>query len=155
MDCEWMKVPSFYPDPLPVPLHLETEQCRLRALTPEDAVKDHDALLASRTYLRIWSQSAWPEDGFSVEQNRADLDRHYRMHQARAAFTFTIMDRFEGSCLGCLYMHSLRQAMKDLRASESDIARLCTSTDVYVRFWTRTLKGSTRYLVQAHCAQQR
>jgi hypothetical protein len=94
----------------PVPRGLRTTDLSLVRLTAAHAASDHEALMASRTYLRAWSDSDWPADGFSIAQNREELAWHDEEHEARVAFAFSIQDD-DGRVLGCLYLRPLRDML--------------------------------------------
>jgi hypothetical protein len=76
----------------------------MRALRASDAERDYDAVMSSTAMLRAWSQSAWPADDFTLAQNLEDLERHEREHEAREAFTYTVLDPAGARCLGCVYL---------------------------------------------------
>ncbi len=52
---------------------LGSDEFVLRPVTVDDAEADHAAVMDAQTQLRLWSQSDWPADDFTVEENRADL----------------------------------------------------------------------------------
>ncbi|GAB4215614.1 MAG: hypothetical protein OHK0022_55750 [Roseiflexaceae bacterium] len=79
---------AWYPPDARVPAELRTTRLWLRPLGVADTERDYDALMSSAAHLRLWSQSSWPADDFTLAQNRADLERHEGEHQAREAFTF-------------------------------------------------------------------
>ena len=64
----------------------------LARLTAAHAERDHAALMASVAYLRRWSDSDWPADDFSVAENREELGWHDEEHEARIAFTYSVLD---------------------------------------------------------------
>ena len=74
--------------------------------------RDFDAVISSRSLLRAWSQSEWPADGFTLEENLNDLQMHERDHLHKEAFTFAIMD--DTMCLGCIYLKPLEREIIDL-----------------------------------------
>jgi hypothetical protein len=88
----------------PVPAELRTSEFVLRPITAEDAAMDHDAVMETREYLRLWEQSSWPEDGFTVEANRADLVDLEQRHAAGRACTYTVLDPLGTESLGCVYV---------------------------------------------------
>ncbi|MFF1571303.1 GNAT family N-acetyltransferase [Leifsonia sp. NPDC058292] len=87
-----------------VPVGLRTTEFVLRPITADDAEKDHAALMETREELRLWEQSTWPEDDFTVEANRADLAGLAERHADRRAFTYTVLAPDENECLGCVYV---------------------------------------------------
>ncbi|WP_152024536.1 hypothetical protein [Tessaracoccus flavescens] len=56
-----------------LPERLVIDEFVLRPVTVDDAEADHAAVMDARTQLRLWSQSDWPADDLTVEENRADL----------------------------------------------------------------------------------
>jgi hypothetical protein len=76
----------------------------LRPITADDAELDHAAVMESREYLRGWEQTGWPEDDFTVDANREDLEKLEQRHAAREAFTYTVTNPAETECLGCVYL---------------------------------------------------
>lgn len=95
---------SFTHPAQPVPARLETEDFVLRPITAADAELDHAAVMETRQALRLWEQSTWPADDFTVEQNRADLADLERRHAEHRAFTYTVLDHAGAECLGCVYL---------------------------------------------------
>jgi hypothetical protein len=88
----------------PVPPELKTEEFALRPIAADDAEMDYAAVMATREYLRLWRQSSWPEDDFTVEANRKDLVDLEERHAAHRAFTYTVLDPAGTTCLGCVYV---------------------------------------------------
>ncbi|QSB05750.1 GNAT family N-acetyltransferase [Natronoglycomyces albus] len=102
----------FFTDPdREVPPGLATDTFRLRPITAADAEMDHAAVMESRDYLRLWEQSSWPEDDFTVEANRADLENLEQRHSERLAFTYTVLNPAETECLGCVYLFATASPM--------------------------------------------
>src|SRR5262249_33102868 len=102
----------------------------LRPLRVTDAERDYAAVMASAEQLRAWSQASWPEDDFTLEQNREDLRRHEREHGERVAFTFTVLDPTGAECLGGVYFQPLRPEAASLGERSRHVAS--------VSFWVRT-----------------
>lgn len=92
-----------FPD-VPVPAGLRAAGFVLRPIVAADAEADFRAVVETREHLRAWQQSAWPEDDFTVEANRADLAGLEERHAAHRAFTYTVLDPAGTECLGCVYV---------------------------------------------------
>jgi len=120
---------TFYPDGEPVPTEYRTARLFLRPLCASDAELDYDAVMSSAAMLRSWSQSAWPADDFTLAKNLEDLERHEREHEAREAFTFTVLDPAGTRCLGCVYLAPIPEAARPLCAGAAHPVR--------VGFWVR------------------
>lgn len=116
---------QFYPEDAIVPKGLITEEFHLRPLRRSDAEIDYAAVMDSKSMLRIMSQSEWPPDDFTLAMNWRDLWGHERDHEKRIAFTYTVLDPTETTCLGCVYIDHL----KDGPMKGDNVALL--------RFWIR------------------
>ncbi|MEP6843215.1 MAG: N-acetyltransferase [Pseudolysinimonas sp.] len=88
----------------PVPAELRTADFVLRPIVADDAEMDHAAVMETRDHLRLWEQSSWPEDGFTVEANRLDLVGLEQRHAEHRAFTYTVLNPAGTECLGCVYV---------------------------------------------------
>ncbi len=88
----------------PVPAELRTDEFVLRPIVAGDTELDYAAVMETREYLRLWRQSTWPEDDFTVEANRKDVIDLEERHAARRAFTYTVLDPDGTRCLGCVYV---------------------------------------------------
>jgi len=102
-----------------------------------DAEKDHAAVMETRESLRLWEQSTWPEDDFTVDANRLDLVELEERHADRRAFTYTVLNPDGDECLGCVYV---------FQTSASFLARSAVApigdddwdqVDAVVYFWVR------------------
>ncbi|MHA2250693.1 MAG: GNAT family N-acetyltransferase [Candidatus Kariarchaeaceae archaeon] len=124
---------AFYPIHQPVPAQLIAEEFQLRPLLASDVEKDYEAVIATRERnLRI-SNGRWPKEGFTLEENLEDLQRHEKEQLERIAFTFTVMDPKDQLCLGCIYIKRPSKEMAEFYY-END-----KSTD-YVAFLTYWLR---------------
>lgn len=101
----------FYPDDAPIPTELRTDAFLLRPLRASDAALDYAAVMASRDLLHLRSGGSWPRDGFTLDENRADLEEHERDFRERAGFTYTVMNPDESECLGCVYVYPLARIL--------------------------------------------
>jgi hypothetical protein len=92
------------------PERLRTRQMALEPLKPEHAELDYAAFMGSREHLRRTLQwGNWPGDDATVEENRADLERHWREHQANEAYTYAVLAPDRSRSLGCVYLKPLPQ----------------------------------------------
>ncbi len=127
---------KFIPENFNAPELLRTDEFIVRPLQTSDVELDYDAVMSSKEMLRVKTQSDWPADGFTIEDNLEDLERHEIKHHDRKAFTFTIMNPDQSFCLGCVYFNPLSQELSDLKIcdeadSKSEI--FCAS----ITFWVR------------------
>jgi RimJ/RimL family protein N-acetyltransferase len=95
---------SFVPDSFQVPATLETDRFRLRMLSVDDVEKDYEAVIESRELLHAQFGGPWPREGFTLQENLADLERHQREFEQREAFAYTVVSLDESRVLGCVYI---------------------------------------------------
>ena len=126
----------FYPPDVPIPSELKAAEFILRPLLATDVELDYDAVMSSKEMLRVWEQSDWPVDGFSLADNLEDLERHEREHLEGTAFTFTVMNPTETECLGCVYIRPLKVNLNYMGASEADLADVAEN-EACACFWAR------------------
>ena len=119
------------------PEGFRTDSYLVRPLFVSDAELDHEALMASKDILRLWEQSTWPEDDFSVDANRRDIERMAAAQRRGERFTYTVLTPDEGRCLGCIYV--MAPEMKWLRSAEPVTVDGTDWVDVdaTVSFWIR------------------
>jgi RimJ/RimL family protein N-acetyltransferase len=92
---------GFAPPPPPI-----TERVRLEALGPEHAELDPAAAPSSREHLqRTLRWGEWPSPDMTVEENRADLERHEAEYAAREAYAYTVLTPDGARCVGCVYVN--------------------------------------------------
>ncbi len=121
----------------PVPHGMRTEDFVLRPILASDAERDHAAVMETRVELRLWEQTAWPEDDFTVEANRADLEDLERRHSERRAFTYTVLDPAGDVALGCVYVFPIDATfLTKAEVSPRGDARW-EDLDAVVYFWMR------------------
>lgn len=89
----------------PVPAELETPEFVVRPIVVDDVELDYAAVMDTREHLRLWRQSTWPEDDFTLEDNRKDLVEMEERHLAGRAFNYTVLDPGRTQCLGCVYVY--------------------------------------------------
>jgi hypothetical protein len=95
---------AFLPEQFVVPVEWRTKDLWLRVLRPDVTDLDFDALMESRERLRLWSDSTWPSDDFTLQENERDLIEHEREWEAREAFAYTVLDPGGLRCEGCVYI---------------------------------------------------
>ena len=119
----------FVPDGFEPPLALDAESFRLEPLGAEHNERDYAAwsssvehILASPGY---GPDSTWPHP-MSLEENRADLERHARDFTERTGFTYTVLDP-DDDVVGCVYVYPASDEVHDahvqswVRASRAEL----------------------------------
>ncbi len=127
---------SFYPADAVVPVELRTDHVLLRMLRADDVDLDYDAVVSSRAILWLRSDGGWPREGFTREENLADLERHEAEHRERAAFTYTVMNPTETECLGCVYIIPFTRLLERAGADEQ-LKAAVREDEAAVSFWVR------------------
>lgn len=120
--------------PDPIPEYLEHETFCFEVLHPKHVELDFQALMKSKDFLRRWSNSAWPEDHFKVEDNLIDLEWHYEEFKEKTAFTYTILNQENTNCLGCIY---IRPVSSIPSLSPKDKAKL-DPFQFFISYWVIT-----------------
>jgi|GEM_PF-264309 len=87
------------------PLELMTQHFKLRPLTTEHTERDFDAVMETRERLQASAANGWPRPGFTLAENRADLERHQQEFEAGIAFAYTVLNQDESRVLGCVYLN--------------------------------------------------
>lgn len=121
----------------PVPTGLATAEFVLRPIVADDAEKDHAAVMETRGELRLWEQSPWPADDFTVAANRQDLIGLEERHAARRAFTYTVLDPGGRECLGCVYVFTTDASFLAQSTVTAVGDEVWADVDVVVYFWAR------------------
>lgn len=137
---------------LDVPAGLTTDEFVLRPIVAADAEMDHAAVMESREYLRTWEQSSWPEDDFTVDANRQDLEKLERRHTSHEAFTYTVTDPAGTECLGCVYIMATDARMFAGATITPAADRQWDDYGATVYFWVRRSRlaaGTDRALLDA------
>jgi hypothetical protein len=121
----------FVPADFVVPLRLETPEFRLEPLGPRHNDADFSAWSSSIEHIRAtpgWEGSSWPRE-MTLEENRADLQRHADDFENRSGFTYTVLEP-GGDVVGCVYIYPARDDSHDvqvsswLRASRAELDRV-------------------------------
>jgi len=108
----------FVPEDFVVPLHLEAPQFRLEPLGPDHNRSDYDAWSSSLEHIQAtpgWAGSSWPHE-MTLEENRADLQRHADDFENRSGFTYTVLDQ-SGDVVGCVYIYPAPDESHDAHVS--------------------------------------
>ena len=127
---------TFYPEHVHVPEVLSTDAFLVRPLRASDVELDYDAVISSRAELWLRSGNTWPREGFTLEENLADLVQHEQEHLAGLVFTFTVMNPTETECLGCIYINPLAPMLRKAGANEEQCAHV-GEHEAWVTFWVR------------------
>jgi len=116
---------------------MENALFTIRPVTLDDVQLDYEAVMESREFLRLWEQSTWPEDDFTVEANRDDIEKMVGWFEDGYAFGYTVMNPDETECLGCVYVFAPDARMYE-GAEVTQVGDLAWSdVEATVYFWAR------------------
>lgn len=117
---------TFVPDDFDVPQGLDVGWARLRPLRVEDNEGDFAAWQSSTDHIRStpgFDGRPWPQPGYTLDRNRADLQEHQTDFATRRGFTYTVVEP-DGLVIGCVYIYPPTAADFD-------------GADAHVRSWVR------------------
>lgn len=95
---------------------------------------DHTAVMKSKKILRIWSQSDWPEDDFSLEQNKEDLGHHVEDNVNHTAYGYMIYSIDRKVCYGSLYVNPILPVLENYMVDSAE-ENLIRSKDARIDYW--------------------
>jgi hypothetical protein len=133
----------FVPSRFVVPLALETEQFRLEPLGPQHNEQDYDAWTSSMEHIAAtpgFTESSWPHQ-MTLDENRADLQRHADDFLNRKGFTYTVLDPASRDVIGCVYIYPSPNSDDDARVLSwvrASHAHLDTALWLAVSEWLET-----------------
>jgi hypothetical protein len=116
---------EFVPRDFDVPRRLETPQFVLEPLGPRHNEQDYDAWTSSMGHIAAtpgWGDSRWPRE-MTLDENRADLQRHADDFRNRRGFTYTVLDPASRNVIGCVYIYP-RAGSDDRAESDADARAL-------------------------------
>ena len=123
-----MTAEFFVPPDFVVPRRLETAQFVLEPLGPQHNDADYAAWSTSIEHIHGtpgWEDSTWPRS-MTLDENRADLERHASDFENRTGFTYTVLSP-KGDVIGCVYIYPSKKEAVDaevhswVRASDADL----------------------------------
>jgi hypothetical protein len=79
----------------------------LEPLGPQHNEADYAAWSSSIEHIRAtpgYPDGRWPRE-MTLDENRADLERHARDFETRRGFTYTVLDPASRDVIGCLYIY--------------------------------------------------
>lgn len=101
---------EFIPAGFEPPHRLTAPGMELEPLGPEHNERDYAAWTSSMEHIRAtpgFVGGRWPHE-MTLEENRADLERHARDFAERRGFTYTVREPGDGDVIGCLYIYPLK-----------------------------------------------
>jgi hypothetical protein len=127
----------------PVPVGLRTDEFVLRPIVADDAEHDYAALMETRELLRLWEQSTWPTEDFTVDDNRQDLVGLEQRHDEHRAFTYTVVNPDDTEALGCVYVFPTSATFLTKATVTALGDDQWVDVDAVVYFWARLSRMKT------------
>jgi len=109
----------FIPEEFTVPTQLKTDDFLIRKLCYSDAKLDYAAVMSSIDIIKKTRGGEWPTATLSFVDDQIDLAWHQREFENGTSFAYTVMNRDETECLGCLYLYP--PGFRDDSSKESDV----------------------------------
>jgi len=133
----YRRLVTFEGQAINAPAGLSTDEFILRPIVAADAALDYEAVMETRVFLRRWEREPWPEDDFTVEDNRGDMVKMQDRHNRGESFGYTVMDPGETTCLGCVYVfHPSARWYQGAKPAALGKAEWAT-TDAMISYWVR------------------
>jgi hypothetical protein len=101
----------FVPPEFEPPAGLTHPRFVLEPLGPQHNERDYAAWTSSMDHIHAtpgFTESTWPHE-MTLDENRADLERHERDFAGRTGFTYTVLDPDDRDVIGCLYIYPLKE----------------------------------------------
>ncbi len=117
---------KFFPDNKEVPKELIFDNIKIRQLRSTDNELDYKAVI----------ESGFRPEGFPKEENLEQISRHEKDHDNKIEFAFTILDKKETVCFGCLFVKPISPFLQFAFFNE----RLCDELELKeddpgISFW--------------------
>jgi hypothetical protein len=128
---------TFFPEGETVPSGLRTNDLVLRMLGPDVVEPDYEAIMETRERLRLWSDSDWPTDDFTLADNLGDMHMHADEHLAKEAFAFTVLSADESRVEGCCYFQPLGGLLQRREIVSQEGQEPLSDSVATVGFWVR------------------
>ena len=117
---------DFFPKDKSVPEELVFEKIKIRQLKATDNELDYKAVI----------ESAFRPEGFPKEENLQQIAQHEESHNKKEEFAFTILDKDETICYGCIFIKPIVPFLKFAFFNDRIFQHLgIGETDPGVSFW--------------------
>lgn len=102
------------------PETLTTSTFRIFPTNNDFFQSDFEAVMANKEMLREWSQSSWPEDDFTLQQNFDDLAQHMDDNHTHAAYGYMIYSPDLERCYGSIYVNPIENISENYQISSEE-----------------------------------
>jgi len=88
------------------PKSFDNKYFHFRVLESEVAELDFEAVMSSQKRLQgiFGSDSKWPKNDMTLEENIASLKVHKQEFESRQAFAYSVFNKLKDKCLGSVYI---------------------------------------------------
>jgi len=102
---QYLDILFFVPEKFEVPEKLVANHMLVRPITSNDVDLDYRAVMNNIEHLRgvFGPDDDWPQESLTYLDDQNALKKHEEEHSKRVAFTYTVLNREENECLGCVY----------------------------------------------------
>ena len=107
------------PNTFDVPERLEHTHFLIRKLSARDVYLDYLAVMSSIDIILKTRGGDWPTYNLTFEDDFIDLAWHQREFENKSSFAYTIMNKSETECLGCVYFYP--PGTRDKAPKEADV----------------------------------
>ena len=90
----------------------------VRKLTARDVYLDYLAVMSSIDIIKKVRGGSWPTKDLTIEDDLIDLGWHQREFEFKNSFAFTVMNKDETKCLGCVYFYPPPAGMSSVGGKE-------------------------------------
>ena len=97
---------KFIADDFQPPYLVKEDDFIIRKLSVDEVKKDYKAVMSSKESLRqVFSiNDTWPADDMTIEDNYRDLKSHQDEFDRREGFAYTVVNKTDTECIGCIYI---------------------------------------------------
>lgn len=129
-----MMIADIFNKNFPPPKTLKTPSFHLFPTDNAFYESDYIAVMNNKTLLRNWSQSSWPEDDFTKEQNKDDLAVHMEDNTNHTAYGYMIYSLDNKKCYGSVYVNPIANTPTNYHLNDKEI-EIIKKTQARIDFW--------------------
>ena len=120
------------------PAVLSTRELEIFPTSLDYYESDYEAVMSSKEILRLWSQSDWPSEHFTAQENKDDLKYHIEDNYEHRAYGYMLYSPDRKTCYGSLYVNPLKTIPENYELSDENFVK---EFDARLDFWIRDNDG--------------
>lgn len=129
------------------PPALITDTYIARKLCAKDVYLDYIAVMSSIDTIHKVRNSNWPKPTLTIEDDLIDLSWHQREFEFRSSFAYTVMNKEETKCLGCIYLYPTDEKVNDNEKYDVEISWWVT-TESYGEGFYEVLSQDIKHWIE-------